>query len=70
MMNSTDLDVRFLNHAAKVTYADRFGNLYPATRRQQRDPRRFVASVLQRLSGRFTPEQAQQGIARDTVASA
>jgi hypothetical protein len=69
MMNPTELDVRFLNHAANVTYADRFGNLYPAAR-QQHGPRQIVASVLLRLSARLAPEQPQQTIARDTAISA
>ncbi|HEX5164140.1 MAG TPA: hypothetical protein VFV93_01990 [Thermomicrobiales bacterium] len=67
MMNPTDLDVRFLNHTANVSYADRFGSLYPATQPQQHSPRRYVASVLLRLSARLAPQQTQQAIARDSA---
>jgi hypothetical protein len=57
MMNRTELDVRFQNHAARVSYADRFGALCdePAARR----PRRLT-ELLQSVARR-APRQTRIG---------
>jgi hypothetical protein len=49
MLNRTELDVRFLNHAARVNYADRFGALRD-TPTPARRPRRVVAALRRRLA--------------------
>jgi hypothetical protein len=57
MLNRTELDVRFLSHAARVTYAERFGALCdtPATTRR---PRRVVAALRRRLA-QHAPERVR-----------
>lgn len=67
MMNRTELDVRFMNHAARVAYADQFGALHPTPSRTQRSPRRFAAALLLRLATRLAPEHAQQAGASDAA---
>lgn len=67
MIDRTDMDVRFLNHVARVEYANQFGALYPAPRRTHLGPRRFVVTLLLRLSIRLAPEHVQQTIASTSI---
>ncbi len=50
MMNRTELDVRFMNHAARVDHADRFGALCDPPRPARRAPHRLLATLLSRRS--------------------
>jgi hypothetical protein len=68
MIDRTELDARFLNHAASVAHADRFGALYPVTCPTRRGPRRLAGALLLRLSVWLAPEQGRQAIASDASA--
>lgn len=67
MVNRTELDVRIVDHAARITRAERFGPLYPVSRHECRGPRRFIAALLLRLSGWLAPEQTGQPSASDAA---
>ena len=67
MMNPTDLDVRFLNHAARVRSADLVGHLYPTLQPEHNRLRQIVATLLLRLSIRLAPEQTRRMISRDSA---
>jgi len=66
MMNRTDLEVRLLNHAARIAHAHRFGALCDPPRSARRGPRRFAATLL-RLTARPIPEQSRWAGTSDTA---
>jgi hypothetical protein len=67
MVNRTELDARIVNHAVRITHAERIAPLYPMAQRKHAGARHSIAALLLRVSVWLAPEQAARYGASDAA---